>query len=200
MTNVSGMPLSLPERDQDGFVLLSDLKLAARELEPEAFARAFPHPALVSVGLPTTPSLAPPPPAPERLQRSKSSTGISAKGDTKSRGSLKALRAYGGRVAILAKRPGNPFPNMISLGRALTNDVVLLLETVSKLQGFFTPGADGSWQFTDNGSTNGTLLDGVELEQRRPWPLADGSLLRFGLELEAEFILPRSLALRLRVD
>src|SRR5207302_1417787 len=48
-----------------------------------------------------------------------------------------AAAAYHDRVAFLTKRPGNPFPQMVSIGRAMNNDIVILLETISKLHGYF---------------------------------------------------------------
>lgn len=106
-------------------------------------------------------------------------------------GSAKALR-YQDRCGFLTKRPGNPFPRMISLGRAANSDLVVAVDSVSKFHGSFT-GAGEEWSFTDEESTNGSRVNGRELEPRRKRELKDGDVLLFGLEVQAVFFLPASL-------
>ena len=67
-------------------------------------------------------------------------------------------------IAPLAKRAGNPF-GMVTLGRAVNNDIVLLYEDVSKCHAFFVNKPDG-WTIMDAGSTNGTFLRGKPLGVR----------------------------------
>ncbi|MBL4846454.1 MAG: FHA domain-containing protein [Planctomycetes bacterium] len=100
---------------------------------------------------------------------------------------------YRGKLAPLAKRAGNPFPNVISIGRATSCDVVLSLATVSKLQGYFRRGEQG-WAFLDQRSLNGTLLNGVVLEANQLHPLKDGDELSIAEEVVLTFVLPASLA------
>jgi FHA domain len=94
---------------------------------------------------------------------------------------------YDGKVAFLRKRPGNPFPHMISVGRARNHDVCLALGTVSKVQCYFIRGADG-WSVVDQRSRNGTYLNGERLVPSRPAPLRDGDELRLGEEILAKFL------------
>lgn len=102
------------------------------------------------------------------------------------------INRYHDRIAFLAKRPGNPFPNMISVGRALNNDVVIVLSTVSKLHGYFLN--DGAaWSFYDHGSKNGTQLNGAPVKPNERRPIAPGDRIRLGLELQCVFLSPEKL-------
>lgn len=99
---------------------------------------------------------------------------------------------YRGKLAPLTKRSGNPFPNVISIGRALSCDVVLSLATVSKLQGYFRRQPQG-WAFLDQRSLNGTLLNGIRLEPNKLHALEDGDEISIAEELVLTFVLPQSL-------
>ncbi len=102
-----------------------------------------------------------------------------------------ALR-YLEQVGFLTKRPGNPFPSFISVGRAANNDIVMAVETVSKLHAFFTID-DDVWQLTDYNSTNGTQLNGEMIEPGKATPVADMDRLQFGTEITAVWLAPESL-------
>ena len=99
-------------------------------------------------------------------------------------------------VGFLVKRPGNPFPQFVSIGRAPNNDLVFAVESVSKFHGYFTN--DGSeWALTDYRSTNGTELNGRKLEPAVATPVKSGDRIRFGTHLCAEFLAPASLHAKL---
>jgi len=119
-----------------------------------------------------------------RATLDKGSTGEDVTGGDPSR--------YRGKLAPLLKRAGNPFPNVISIGRALSCDVVLALATVSKLQGYFRNQPEG-WAFLDQRSLNGTLLNGERLEANKLYPLSDGDELSIAEELVLTFVLPENL-------
>ena len=86
----------------------------------------------------------------------------------------------GNRVASLEKSSRNPFSSMITVGRAANNDVWLKAGQVSKIHAFlFPPAAGEGWVLQDNGSTNGTRLDGVALEPKARVPLAPGAEIEF---------------------
>lgn len=119
-----------------------------------------------------------------RATLDKSSSGEDVTGGDPSR--------YRGKLAPLRKRPSNPFPNVISIGRALSCDVVLALATVSKLQGYFRRQPEG-WAFLDQRSLNGTFLNGERLEPNQLYPLSDGDELSVAEELVLTFVLPSSL-------
>lgn len=98
------------------------------------------------------------------------------------------------RLVAIVKRAGAPFPHMISVGRALNNDVVLPYGTVSKLHAVFTPPArpgDG-WGLQDAGSMNGTFLDRQPLRAHFRVAVKDSARLVFG-EVALLFVLPETL-------
>ncbi len=105
-------------------------------------------------------------------------------------------KLYQGRVAFLVKRPGNPFPQMVSLGRARNSDVVLALGTVSKVQCYFMRDAE-QWVIVDQRSRNGTHHNGRALVPGAKTPLADGDQIRFGDEVTVRFTSPQSLLAQL---
>lgn len=72
----------------------------------------------------------------------------------------------------------NAFGMMITVGRALNNDVVLESAGISKFHAHFEQ-RDGRWCVCDAGSSNGTSVDDTLLEARRPFYLRDGAVLRF---------------------
>ena len=108
-----------------------------------------------------------------------------------------AAAAYLSKSALVRKRPDNPFPNMISVGRAGNNDLVIPLGTISKLHAYFLRDQD-TWSLTDWNSTNGTTIDGKPLQPRETTPLESGAKLSFGKEFWATFLLPGDLHDELR--
>ncbi len=100
-------------------------------------------------------------------------------------------RRYAGLVAPIQKRPGNPFGDMIFLGRTRACDLTVNLSTVSKLHAYFTR-SRGSWHVVDKGSTNGTFVAEARLTPNQPTLITSGNRLRFG-DLEATFADPRDL-------
>jgi hypothetical protein len=188
---VQGSSRPLPQRDEDGFFDREALRRGTVQLDASGFELAYPLPALLIAG----PSDLPRTPTPQDLRRA-----LSYRQTTLSAGprhhKSRPLAAYAGRIAFLEKRPGNPFPAMVTIGRAVNNDVVILLETVSKFHGYFTHAGDG-WTLTDQRSANGLHVNGITLESTKPHPIADGDRIRFGLDLAATFLLPRALFKRI---
>jgi pSer/pThr/pTyr-binding forkhead associated (FHA) protein len=103
-----------------------------------------------------------------------------------------AILRYLGRVAFVAKRPGNLFGHLISVGRSATNDITLAVDSVSKVHGYFVREGDG-WSFTDHSSTNGTTLEGQMLAPGNTYPLHDGVVLKLGVEAMLQYLSPESL-------
>ncbi|MEY4578330.1 MAG: hypothetical protein RL701_3033 [Pseudomonadota bacterium] len=64
-------------------------------------------------------------------------------------------------VVPLRKASGNPFPDRISVGRAVNCDVVIRDPSISKLHGHFRDVGLDAAVFTDAKSSNGTRIDGV---------------------------------------
>ncbi len=78
------------------------------------------------------------------------------------------------RVVEVGKRPGNPFPERISVGRANNCDVVLRLPFVSKLHAHFLAGDGASLKLADNRSANGTTVAG------KPLPAGESAIVHSG--------------------
>lgn len=67
----------------------------------------------------------------------------------------------------------------ITIGRKTSNDICLADTTLSKIHGWFIrpAGKAAAWQYVDNSSTNGTIINRHKIIPNRP------TLLRFGDEL-----------------
>lgn len=94
-------------------------------------------------------------------------------------------------IVFVAKTGRNPFANMITVGRAQNNDVILPFPSVSKLHAYFTH-SGSRWSVTDQRSTNGTLVDDRPLPSGGTVELADGARIDFGPDAKAKFLLPES--------
>jgi hypothetical protein len=82
-------------------------------------------------------------------------------------------------VAPLTKKPGNPFGERISVGRAPNCDVVFRYSHVSKLHAHFLL-EQGVLLLVDQRSSNGTFLNGRQLDPAVPHPVRPGDAVRFG--------------------
>jgi hypothetical protein len=83
-------------------------------------------------------------------------------------------------VFEIAKAPGNPYPDQISVGRTRNCDVVLRSPSVSKLHAHFRHNPDGRLMLVDHGSQNGTRVNGRLLVENQPQPLSIGDSIQFG--------------------
>ena len=173
---------SSPDADEHGFLPFDVLKQKAATLSREQFLEQFPQPALLSV-YPGT--------APEQGHEQIDPTDSGFQLLTVSIKSATILR-YLGKVAFIAKRPGNPFGHLISVGRSASNDITIAVDSVSKVHGYFVRDGDG-WSFTDHDSTNGTTLEGKRLEPGVKYPLHDGVVLQLGVEALLQYLSPESL-------
>lgn len=171
---------SCSDVDEHGFILFEAIKEQAAGLTREQFLAAFPRPALMTVFGGDTESG-------ERLDPTSSGVQLL----TVSIKSTAILR-YLGKLAFVAKRPGNPFAHLISVGRSASNDITLAVDSVSKVHGYFVQEGP-RWFFTDHDSTNGTMLNGAEITAGEKYPLFDTSLLQLGVEAMVEFVTPESL-------
>ncbi len=88
-------------------------------------------------------------------------------------------------VYALAKKPGAPFADMITVGRTANNDVVLNDVTISRFHAYFKS-VDGEWRVCDAGSKNGTTLLGNALEARKEESIKSGQAVAFG-DVETTF-------------
>lgn len=166
--------------DEQGFASLYAIQRRARGTDVAAFATTYPLPALV--------------PDSKQLDTDEPDTGDEASGIqllTTTVGGLGVLR-YLNKVGFLSKRPGNPYAHLISVGRSATNDLVVALDTVSKVHGYFVRDGD-AWLFNDRGSTNGSWLNERRLTNGQPARLSDGDRLRLGHDMIFIFMTPPAL-------
>lgn len=91
------------------------------------------------------------------------------------------------RIAPVKKRPGNPYPDRISIGRALNCDVVLRLPTVSKVHAHILIEGPNSFTLRDNEASNSTFVNGRKLEAKASSKLQIGDEISLGA-LVLEFI------------
>ena len=175
---------SCPDADAHGFVPFKLIQERASERTREQFLAEFPAPALLAV---VGDGGSGPGAAAETVDPNDSGVRLL----TVSIKSTAILR-YLGRMAFVAKRPGNPFAHLISVGRSATNDITVAVDSVSKVHGYFVREGDG-WSFTDHDSTNGSTLAGKELAPGDKYPLHDGVVLQIGLEVMLQYLSPESL-------
>lgn len=88
-------------------------------------------------------------------------------------------------VYPLAKKPGAPFADMITVGRTANNDVVLNDVTISRFHAYFK-NIGGQWKVCDAGSKNGSALLGNTLEARKEMDIRSGQRVAFG-DVETTF-------------
>lgn len=97
------------------------------------------------------------------------------------------------RMLEIRKRPGNPFPDRIGVGRAQNCDIVLRLPYISKLHAHFVPsvGTDGPGipgsnarmaylRVVDSRSANGTSVNGRDLAAGESAEATSGDWIGFG--------------------
>ena len=94
-------------------------------------------------------------------------------------------------VVQLKKRPGSPFGDRISVGRATNCDAVVRFAFVSKLHAHVLADDGGSYRYVVHGAANVTCINGRSMEPAKPLPLEDGDRLTIG-PLALEFLLPAS--------
>jgi hypothetical protein len=92
---------------------------------------------------------------------------------------------------LVVKTDRNPFQQMITVGRAKNNDVVLDDKSVSKVHAYFVRTDFRHW-LHDQPSTNGTYIDGARVPETG-LPLADGASISFGSHLVFTFFTSRGL-------
>ena len=98
----------------------------------------------------------------------------------------KPVRSY---AYQLVKSDRNSFHNMITLGRASNNDLVIPHPSVSKFHAFFRKEPKG-YVVEDAGSTFGTTVNGVPVEHGEARPVQSGAVLILAGALRATFLDP----------
>lgn len=94
-------------------------------------------------------------------------------------------------VLPVVKTDRNPFAGVITVGRAANNDIIIPSVEVSKVHAWIK-GEPGQLLISDNGSTNGTVLDDLRLVPKVDYTLRSGATLRMGT-IECRFLEPAEL-------
>jgi hypothetical protein len=190
--------LALPGASPEGLLTKEALQAQALSQTAEVFGKTWAYPALYVYDLTVEDSTGAKPGPGQPAARAKadqtSRPGVSLM--TMAIKSASALR-YLHLIGFLVKRPGNPFPQFVSLGRAPNNDIVFSEDSISKFHGYFT-GQQGQWAVTDFRSTNGSELNGKRLAPAVATPIKNGDRIRFGGLVCVEFLEPASLYAKLR--
>ncbi|HET9953752.1 MAG TPA: FHA domain-containing protein [Polyangiaceae bacterium] len=91
------------------------------------------------------------------------------------------------RIAPVVKRPDNPFPERISVGRATNCDIVLRLPFISKVHAHILLEPGNKFSLRDNQPSNPTFLNHRKLEPGSTRSLSVGDMVGFG-SLDFEFV------------
>jgi hypothetical protein len=91
------------------------------------------------------------------------------------------------RIVPVAKRPSNPFPERLTVGRATNCDVVLRVPFVSKVHAHLLIKYDGTMALHDNRPSNYTFHNQKKLAPDATEKLEVGDSVGFG-SLEFEFV------------
>jgi pSer/pThr/pTyr-binding forkhead associated (FHA) protein len=95
-------------------------------------------------------------------------------------------------LAFLVKSERNPFGNIISVGRADTNDVCIDHSSISKVHAVLTC-IGTNWKISDRKTKNGLYVNRVHVDAGATVALEDGALIGFGTQVEGTFHSPRGL-------
>lgn len=95
-------------------------------------------------------------------------------------------------LVFLTKTSRNPFSNMITVGRAGNNDIILPIPTISKIHAYFTV-LEHIWVLYDRNSRNGTFINGIKATPGLPYSLKDDDIIVFGREIKTKFWTPETL-------
>lgn len=125
------------------------------------FIREFAHPFLV------TRALAP-------LERMDFHTRVHA------RGHRPDSTHYEISVFPVAKVPGNPYPDRVSVGRSRNCDIVIREDTVSKLHGLMSVISPSAADYVDQESANGTEINGARVAPKQAVRIKAGDRISVG--------------------
>ncbi|MHC4778320.1 MAG: FHA domain-containing protein [Planctomycetota bacterium] len=91
----------------------------------------------------------------------------------------------------IVKSSRNSFHNMITLGRASNNDVVVEHASVSKFHAYFrVDPSTMAVSVADAGSSYGTVVDGKSVGKDEAASLKSGAILRFAESVRSTFLSP----------
>lgn len=157
------------------------LATSSRFPDVEAFVRAYPHPAL-TLRIPSETE-------PQALGKT---VRLNDTVDDEGLAGLLGDPMDRSHVAFLEKSSRNPFGNIISVGRAATNDLVIPHGSISKVHAVFT-NVGTLWKITERKAKNGLYVNRVLLDEGASATVEDGALVGLGTVVEGTFHLPRGL-------
>ena len=102
-----------------------------------------------------------------------------------------------GHVLPVVRTPANPFSDKIAIGRTRNCDVRIDHPSISRLHALLQRASDGGWSVVDAGSSNGTRLNGQQVEKGRPQRVNFGDIIAFG-SVATQFVSPDTLFAALR--
>jgi hypothetical protein len=95
-------------------------------------------------------------------------------------------------VVEVLKQASSAPTNMICVGRAANNDIVLANNTVSKLHTYFLVSEKGdSYDIVDANSTNGTVVNNKQLVAYKNQPLLNRDNIQFGPSIQMVYLTPQ---------
>jgi len=95
----------------------------------------------------------------------------------------------GDLVFVVAKSGRNEFADMITIGRSVSNDIILVHPYLSKMHAYLRKAKDGrGWVVVDPGSSNGTLVRKQRLETNVLYDLTPGDRIQFGGAVVSYFL------------
>jgi pSer/pThr/pTyr-binding forkhead associated (FHA) protein len=152
----------------------------ARSSTADVFAQRYPHPALTFW-------------IPDRLAPlSDDATTLNTTMNDEGIDQLLLTIQKRNRVGWLTKTCNNYFANIISVGRAPSNDLQIPLETISKIHAVFSQ-IGTSWRVSDQNTTNGLTVNHSKISPNQPFEIKDGDRIRFGQEVDSTFHTPNGL-------
>jgi len=102
-----------------------------------------------------------------------------------------------GHVLPVVRTASNPFSDKIAIGRTRNCDVRIDHPSISRLHALLQRASDGGWSVVDAGSSNGTRLNGQQVEKGRPQRVNFGDIIAFG-SVATQFVSPDTLFAALR--
>ena len=95
-------------------------------------------------------------------------------------------------VIEIRKQTSSAPTNMICVGRATNNDIVLSKNTVSKLHSYFLLSEQGdTYEIVDANSTNGTVVNNARLVAYKNQPLYNRDNIKFGPSIQMVYLTPQ---------
>lgn len=156
-------------------IYLADYAEELKAIGTERFLRKYPHPVLIVAGISG------------KLKDESTRGGTTIVAESSD---MMLLGSLVGRVFPLVKgQYAAPGPGPVSVGRTSDNDVAIPEYSISKRHCFLAV-VGNEVRVTDVGSTNGTQVNGVALEPKKPRALAGGETLTLG-RFALLFHLPR---------